>query len=52
MTNTSNDFAFDSVEPPVNTSIPRTRSISTPLRKKTTLAVSLEIHKKARFPTA
>jgi hypothetical protein len=39
-------LTFDSVESPLDTSIPST---STPLRKKDTLTVFMEIHKGAIF---
>jgi hypothetical protein len=49
LTNASNDLTFDSVEPPLDTSTPKTWNTSTPLRKKAALTVSIEIHKGAIF---
>jgi hypothetical protein len=48
--NTSNDLTFDSVEPPMDISIPWISSVSSPVtKKKAASTVSIEIHKGAIF---
>jgi hypothetical protein len=47
--NASNDVTFDSVEPPVIISTPRISSVLSPVTKKATSTVSIEIHKGAIF---
>jgi hypothetical protein len=47
--NASNYLTFDSVQPPVDIATPRIWSVSSPVTKKATSTVSIEIHKGAIF---